>query len=82
MGLKPAGMNDCRSLTVKNGEGVLNPRDPVSANNAISEGKLLFINKKKNEVIGMSTDEFTLQELLMYALPVVAIASFPDDNSI
>lgn len=47
MGLKPAGMNDCRSLTVKNGEGVLNPCDPVSANNAISEGKLLFINKKK-----------------------------------
>lgn len=75
-------MNDCRSLTVKNGEGVLNPRDHVSANNAISEGKLLFINKEKNEVICMSTDEFTLQELLMYALPVVAIASFPDDNSI
>lgn len=47
LGVKPAGMNDCRSLTVKNGEGVLNPRDPVSANNAISEGKLLFINKKK-----------------------------------
>lgn len=38
--------------------------------------------RKKNEVICMSTDEFTLQELLMYALPVVAIASFPDDNSI
>lgn len=41
MDLKPAGMNVCRSLTVMNGEGVLSPCDPVSANNAIREGKLV-----------------------------------------
>lgn len=44
--------------------------------------KLLFVNKKKIEAVCMSTDEFMLQHLLMYPLPVVADASVPDDNSI
>lgn len=77
------------------GRGVWNLRDPVSANNAIREGNLVVWTsleplraweKKRKKVENWNvlscTDAFKLGYHLTYALPVAAVASVPDDNTI